>query len=68
MLGVGAVFLYMAGTIKKGPEFLKRLGLRWVLRIIQEPKRLFLSTLPSIFFFIKLVAIEIFTLTKWKSE
>lgn len=59
MFGVGAVFLYMAGTVKKGPEWVKKLGLRWVLRLIQEPKRLFKSTFPSILFFLKLVSLDI---------
>lgn len=66
MLGVGAVFLYMAGTIKKGPEFIKRLGLRWIVRVIQEPRRLFISTLPSILFFLKLVLKEVFSTSKRK--
>jgi len=34
MLGVGAVFLYHAGLLKKGPEIFKMLGLRWLIRLI----------------------------------
>ena len=46
MIGVGAVFLYMAGVVKKSPEWIKDLGLRWLYRLIQEPKRFnhFIST------------------------
>jgi N-acetylglucosaminyldiphosphoundecaprenol N-acetyl-beta-D-mannosaminyltransferase len=58
MLGVGAVFLYMAGIINKGPEWIKKLGLRWIIRLIQEPKRLWKSTVPSLLFFIKLATKE----------
>jgi N-acetylglucosaminyldiphosphoundecaprenol N-acetyl-beta-D-mannosaminyltransferase len=40
MLGVGAVFLYHAGVVNKGPEILKRLALRWLYRLVQEPVRI----------------------------
>ena len=40
-VGVGAVFEWVAGTKIKAPEFLANLGLEWVLRLTQEPKRLF---------------------------
>jgi N-acetylglucosaminyldiphosphoundecaprenol N-acetyl-beta-D-mannosaminyltransferase len=38
---VGAVFEWVAGTKIKAPEFIANLGLEWILRLIQEPKRLF---------------------------
>jgi N-acetylglucosaminyldiphosphoundecaprenol N-acetyl-beta-D-mannosaminyltransferase len=41
LVGVGAVFEWVAGTKIKAPEFLANLGLEWVLRLAQEPKRLF---------------------------
>ena len=41
LVGVGAVFEWVAGTKIKAPELLANLGLEWVLRILQEPKRLF---------------------------
>jgi N-acetylglucosaminyldiphosphoundecaprenol N-acetyl-beta-D-mannosaminyltransferase len=37
MLGVGAVFLYHAGIVDKGPEILKKLALRWAYRLLQQP-------------------------------
>lgn len=40
MFGVGAVLLYHSGAEKKGPEFLKKLGLRWLLRVIKNPGRI----------------------------
>jgi len=40
LIGVGAVFLYQAGLINKGPEWIKKLGLRWFVRFIQEPVRM----------------------------
>ena len=41
LVGVGAVFEWVAGTKIKAPEFLANLGLEWLLRLAQEPKRLF---------------------------
>ena len=55
MIGVGAVFLYEAGLVKKGPEWLKKLGMRWIYRVMQEPRRQFRNTVPSVLHFIWLV-------------
>ncbi len=41
LVGIGAVFEWVAGTKKKAPEWVADLGLEWVLRFIQEPRRLF---------------------------
>jgi N-acetylglucosaminyldiphosphoundecaprenol N-acetyl-beta-D-mannosaminyltransferase len=41
LVGIGAVFEWVAGTKIKAPEFIANLGLEWILRLIQEPKRLF---------------------------
>ncbi len=40
-VGVGAVFEWVAGTKKKAPEWIANLGFEWVLRLIQDPKRLY---------------------------
>ena len=40
-VGIGAVFEWVAGTKKKAPEWVANLGLEWILRFIQEPRRLF---------------------------
>lgn len=40
MLGVGAAFDFLSGTKKMAPEWLSRLGLEWLLRLICEPRRL----------------------------
>jgi len=40
-VGVGAVFEWVAGTKVKAPEWIADLGLEWILRLLQEPKRLF---------------------------
>lgn len=40
MLGVGASFDFFAGNVKECPEWLGNLGLEWLYRLFQEPKRL----------------------------
>ena len=52
MVGVGAVFEWVAGTKIKAPEWLANLGLEWILRLIQEPKRLLRRYLIDNFLFI----------------
>lgn len=56
MVGVGAVLLYKAGIINKGPQWIKDIGMRWLVRLIQEPKRVWeKGTLQHVAFFIFLI-------------
>ena len=41
MMGVGAGFDFHAGTIKRAPEWLQKIGFEWLYRLFQDPKRLF---------------------------
>jgi N-acetylglucosaminyldiphosphoundecaprenol N-acetyl-beta-D-mannosaminyltransferase len=40
LLGVGGVFDYLAETQTKSPEWVKKMGLRWLWRLAKEPRRL----------------------------
>lgn len=40
ILAVGAAFDFHAGTVSQAPKVLQDLGLEWLYRFIQEPKRL----------------------------
>jgi N-acetylglucosaminyldiphosphoundecaprenol N-acetyl-beta-D-mannosaminyltransferase len=40
MVGVGAAFLYHTGEIRDSPQWVKRAGLQWLHRLMQEPTRL----------------------------
>lgn len=40
LLGVGAAFDFHAGAIQRAPEFMRRIGLEWLHRLILEPRRL----------------------------
>ncbi len=39
-MGVGATIDFLAGTSKRAPVWMRRLGLEWFFRMCQEPKRL----------------------------
>ena len=57
MIGIGAVFEWVAGTKYKAPEWIANLGFEWVFRLFQEPKRLFkrylIDNILFIIYFIK---------------
>jgi N-acetylglucosaminyldiphosphoundecaprenol N-acetyl-beta-D-mannosaminyltransferase len=40
MLGVGAAYDFIAGTKKHAPQWMQKLGLEWLFRLISEPRRL----------------------------
>lgn len=40
MLGVGAAFDYHAGTLRRPPSWMQRVGLEWLWRLAMEPRRL----------------------------
>ena len=41
MFGVGAAFDFHTGRIKDAPKWVKRAGMQWLHRLIQDPRRLF---------------------------
>ena len=55
LVGVGGVFEWVAGTKLKAPEFIANLGLEWILRLVQEPKRLFRRYLIDNILFLYLI-------------
>src|SRR5437868_3071272 len=54
MIGVGAAFLFHTGAIKDSPRWMKRTGLQWFHRLMQEPRRLWrrylMNNLPFVVF------------------
>lgn len=40
-LGIGISFSYATGDLKRAPKWLQRIGLEWVYRLAQEPRRMF---------------------------
>jgi N-acetylglucosaminyldiphosphoundecaprenol N-acetyl-beta-D-mannosaminyltransferase len=39
-VGVGGTFDYWAGNIRRAPKLFQILGVEWVWRLVQEPKRI----------------------------
>jgi len=48
MIGVGAAFLFHTGVIKDSPSWVKRAGLQWLHRLLQEPARLWRRYLVNV--------------------
>jgi len=60
LFGVGAAFEVYSRDKKIAPEWIRRIGMEWFFRFIQEPRRLFQRYLISNSFFIILILIELF--------
>ena len=58
LLAVGAAFDFHAGTVKQAPAWMQDIGLEWLFRLNQEPKRLFKRylTTNSLFLYLFLKA------------
>ena len=59
-VGIGGVFEWVAGTKKKAPEWVADIGFEWLLRLVQDPKRLYKrylidNTLFMVYFFRQLL-------------
>lgn len=66
MLGVGASFDFYAGNVKESPEWIGKLGLEWLFRFSQEPKRLWKRYLILNPRFMWLAAMQLLGLKKFK--
>lgn len=53
-MAVGAAFDYHAGTVKWAPPFVRKLGIEWAYRFVQQPRRLLRRNLNS-FVFVRLI-------------
>ena len=59
MIGVGAAFDYFVGNIHRPPTWIRRSGMEWLCRLIQEPGRLWKRYLIANSLFLFLVLKEI---------
>lgn len=55
MIGVGAAFAFHSGTARWAPGWIRKLGLEWAYRLVQEPKRMWRRDLDSLIFIIKVI-------------
>lgn len=49
--GVGATIDFLAGTVKRAPVWMQRVGAEWIYRLAQEPRRLFKRYFKDLWFF-----------------
>lgn len=68
MLGVGASFDFYAGNIKESPEWMGKLGLEWLYRLTQEPKRLWKRYLILNPRFMSLALMQLLKLKKFENR
>ncbi len=62
VMGVGGAFDIIAGKTKRAPEWMQRIGMEWLFRVIQEPRRLWKRYLVGNTIFIWLVLKEFMAL------
>ena len=58
MIGVGAAFDFMAGTVKRAPMWMQSLCMEWIFRIMQDPGRMLPRYLNTNFAFVYYVCKE----------
>ena len=68
MLGVGASFDFYAGNVSESPTWLGNLGLEWLYRLTQEPRRLWRRYLILNPRFMTLAALQLAGLKKFGAE
>ena len=49
-IGLGGTFNFLSGRVRRAPKWIQRIGMEWLYRIIQEPRRLFLRYFIDAFF------------------
>ncbi|NJK85295.1 MAG: WecB/TagA/CpsF family glycosyltransferase [Bacteroidales bacterium] len=68
VVGVGAVFDYISGKHKISPEWMKKLSLRWLYRLLQDPGRLWKKYLMYNFIFMYYLFLDVFGLLYKKDK
>jgi N-acetylglucosaminyldiphosphoundecaprenol N-acetyl-beta-D-mannosaminyltransferase len=66
MLGVGAAFDIHTGRIKDAPYWMKLIGVQWLHRLYQDPKRLWRRYLINNPKFVYRIALELLGIGKWQ--
>lgn len=68
ILAVGAAFDFHAGTLPQAPPAFQRLGLEWLFRLIQEPRRLWRRYAYLNPFYLFLLALQAGRITQFDPE
>lgn len=64
LIGVGAAFEFMAGTVRRPPKWMQRIGMEWLGRLHAEPKRLWRRYLYTNTVYLLYVAQELLKLKR----
>ena len=69
-MGVGGSFDVVAGKVLRAPEWMQELGLEWLYRVIQEPRRMFMRylTTNSVFGWMLLTELVRHTISRGKQD
>ena len=51
-IGIGATIDFLAGKVRRAPGWIATMGLEWVVRLLQEPRRLAGRYLKDVFFLV----------------
>lgn len=65
-IGVGGTFNFWAGRVRRAPRIVQRVGLEWLWRLTQEPRRLWRRYLVRDVAFAPLLAKELWRYWIWK--
>ena len=65
MVGVGAAFLFHTGALRDSPDWVKRAGLQWAHRLLQEPSRLWRRYLVNVPLFLLRAALQLTGLRRY---
>lgn len=58
MIGVGGTFEMLAGVVLRAPKWMQRIGLEWVFRLVQDPRRLWRRYVFGNAYFLLIVAMQ----------
>lgn len=61
LLGVGAAFDFLSGTVAQAPRWMMRVGLEWLFRLVHEPRRLWYRYLVYNPLFMVLATVQLIT-------
>jgi N-acetylglucosaminyldiphosphoundecaprenol N-acetyl-beta-D-mannosaminyltransferase len=65
---IGAVFDFFAGTIRRAPWPMRKLGLEWLYRLSREPRRMWRRNIVSAPVFVWLVLREHLLSARWRKD
>ena len=59
-MGVGGTFDVVAGRVRRAPMWMQKVGLEWLFRVVQEPRRMFFRYLTTNSRFAWMLLLEVF--------